>query len=228
MLKTSFNTFANPCSLSQMPPCDVLYSFCRARRTVLPPGGYAQNVDVRDTDDEYEEEEGDEEEEEGEEEVEEEEEEGEEEEDEEEGEEEEEREAGQRERHAQAPGSSLEGRMEVGAATEAGAGARRARLPPGGYADSDKADARRSSQIAGVSWLHSKRKWEARATVKGNRQYLGGAVQVDPMKPILKAPGTKHLKPSYDEPPSKFAFKFNLRRYTWDIMQPRQPRRGLS
>jgi hypothetical protein len=24
---------------------------------------------------------------------------------------------------------------------------------------------------------------------------LGGAVEVDPMKPMLKAPGTKHLKP---------------------------------
>jgi len=38
-------------------------------------------------------------------------------------------------------------------------------------------------------------------------------VQVDPVKPTLKAPGTKRLKPKYDEPLSKFAFKFNLRRY---------------
>jgi len=38
-------------------------------------------------------------------------------------------------------------------------------------------------------------------------------VQVDPIKPTLKAPGTKHLKLKYDEPLSKFAFKFNLRRY---------------
>jgi len=39
-------------------------------------------------------------------------------------------------------------------------------------------------------------------------------VQVDPIKPTLKAPGTERLKLKYDEPPSNFAFKFNLRRYT--------------
>ena len=42
----------------------------------------------------------------------------------------------------------------------------------------------------------------------------GRAVQVGPMKPMLKAPGTKRLKLKYDESPSNFAFKFNLRRYT--------------
>jgi len=40
------------------------------------------------------------------------------------------------------------------------------------------------------------------------------AVQVDPIKPTLKAPGTKRLKLKHDEPLSNFAFKFNLRRYT--------------
>jgi len=39
-------------------------------------------------------------------------------------------------------------------------------------------------------------------------------VQVDPMKPMLKAPGTKRLKLYYDKPLSSVAFKFNLRRYT--------------
>jgi len=39
-------------------------------------------------------------------------------------------------------------------------------------------------------------------------------VQAQPMKPTLKAPGSMHLKLKYDESPSKFAFKFNLRRYT--------------
>jgi hypothetical protein len=33
------------------------------------------------------------------------------------------------------------------------------------------------------------------------------------MKPTLKVPGTKRLKLKYDEPLSKFAFTFNLRRY---------------
>jgi len=39
-------------------------------------------------------------------------------------------------------------------------------------------------------------------------------VQVDPIKPTLKALGTKPLKLQYDELLSRFAFKFNLRRYT--------------
>jgi len=42
----------------------------------------------------------------------------------------------------------------------------------------------------------------------------GRAVQVDPIKPALKAPGTERLKLKYDVPLSSFAFKFNLRRYT--------------
>jgi len=41
----------------------------------------------------------------------------------------------------------------------------------------------------------------------------GMAVQVDPIKPTLTAPGTELLKSKSDESPSKFAFKFNLRRY---------------
>jgi len=38
-------------------------------------------------------------------------------------------------------------------------------------------------------------------------------VQVDPIKPILKPPGTKHLKLKCEIMFSTFAFKFNLRRY---------------
>ena len=38
------------------------------------------------------------------------------------------------------------------------------------------------------------------------------AVQVDTVKFVLKAPGTKRLILKYDEPLSSFAFKFNLRR----------------
>jgi hypothetical protein len=41
-------------------------------------------------------------------------------------------------------------------------------------------------------------------------------VQVDPIKLTLKAPEIKQLKLSSDEPPSNFAFKFNLRRYNED------------
>jgi len=38
-------------------------------------------------------------------------------------------------------------------------------------------------------------------------------MQVDPVKPKLKLPGTKRLKLNCGEPLSKMAFKFNLRRY---------------
>jgi len=39
-------------------------------------------------------------------------------------------------------------------------------------------------------------------------------VQVDPIKPKLKAPGTNLLKLIHDVPLSTFGFNFNLRRYT--------------
>jgi len=42
-------------------------------------------------------------------------------------------------------------------------------------------------------------------------------VQVEPMKPKLKAPGSKRakrLKLKFDNLPSSFAFRFNLRRYS--------------
>jgi hypothetical protein len=39
-------------------------------------------------------------------------------------------------------------------------------------------------------------------------------VQVDPIKPTLKAPGTKRLKLKHDAPLSNFAFKFKSRRYS--------------
>ena len=42
-------------------------------------------------------------------------------------------------------------------------------------------------------------------------------MQVDPIDPTLKAPGSKRLKLNCDEPLSNFAFKFNLRRYSMSI-----------
>ena len=41
----------------------------------------------------------------------------------------------------------------------------------------------------------------------------GRAVQVDPVKPTSKAPGTKRLQLNCEEPLSNFAFNFKLRRY---------------
>jgi len=45
----------------------------------------------------------------------------------------------------------------------------------------------------------------------------GEAVQVDPIKTTLKAPGTKRLKLEFNELLSSFASKSNLRRYTEGI-----------
>ena len=42
-------------------------------------------------------------------------------------------------------------------------------------------------------------------------------MQVDPIKSVLKAPGSMLLKPICDEPLSNFAFKFILRRYTMGV-----------
>ena len=50
-------------------------------------------------------------------------------------------------------------------------------------------------------------------------QAQGRAVQIDPIKPTLKVPGTKLLKLEYDEPLSNLAFKINVRRYMKDRMQ---------
>jgi hypothetical protein len=47
----------------------------------------------------------------------------------------------------------------------------------------------------------------------GGRLHPGRAVQVDPIKTMLKAPGTKRLKLKCDDVASSFAFNFNLRRY---------------
>jgi hypothetical protein len=45
----------------------------------------------------------------------------------------------------------------------------------------------------------------------------GGAVQVDPMKPSLKPPGSKRLKASCDILLPNSAFKVNVRRYTQEM-----------
>jgi len=45
-------------------------------------------------------------------------------------------------------------------------------------------------------------------------------VQVDPMKPTLKAPGPLRLKLKYDGSLSNFAFKSDLRRYTKEPHNP--------
>jgi hypothetical protein len=53
----------------------------------------------------------------------------------------------------------------------------------------------------------------AQCVVSASWIYQGEAVQVELMKPKLKAPGTKRLKLKYDNLLSSIAFKFNLRHY---------------
>jgi hypothetical protein len=55
-----------------------------------------------------------------------------------------------------------------------------------------------------------------RAPHGGRRARHGRVVQVDPIRPTLKSPGTKRMKVKYYKPLSNVAFKFNMRRYTTD------------
>ena len=48
----------------------------------------------------------------------------------------------------------------------------------------------------------------------------GRVVQVDPIRPMLKAPRTKRLKLKRDGPLFNFAFDFNLRRYSMALSSP--------
>ena len=58
----------------------------------------------------------------------------------------------------------------------------------------------------------------------GVRGARGRAVQVDPIKPTLKAPGTRRFKLKCDVPLSNFAFNFSLRRY--NAVRPLPPARS--
>jgi len=51
-------------------------------------------------------------------------------------------------------------------------------------------------------------------------QLLGRAVQVDPIKPALQAPGPRRLNLKYDLLLSSFAFSFNLCRYSSGTSTP--------
>jgi hypothetical protein len=61
-----------------------------------------------------------------------------------------------------------------------------------------------------ASVSEAQRRGEAHDVVAARQ---GRAVQVEPMKPVLKAPGSTHSKLRYDGPLSNFALNFNLRRY---------------
>jgi hypothetical protein len=52
-------------------------------------------------------------------------------------------------------------------------------------------------------------------------------VQVDPLKPVLNAPGFPLLTLRYDGPLSDFAFNLNLRRYIKTPLVPYLPAVGV-
>jgi hypothetical protein len=54
----------------------------------------------------------------------------------------------------------------------------------------------------------------AAAATAAAAESLGRVVQANPIKPKLKAPGSKRLKLKYGALFSRFAFNFDLRRYT--------------
>jgi hypothetical protein len=58
--------------------------------------------------------------------------------------------------------------------------------------------------------------------------HLGEAVQVDPIKPTLKAPKSTLLNLEHEKSLSNYAFKFNLRRYTWAAAPAPAPPLSLS
>jgi len=60
------------------------------------------------------------------------------------------------------------------------------------------------------------------------RAVRGRAVQVDPMKPTLKPPGTERLTPKCETPLSDFAFKFYLRHYNAELRHLAETRIVLS
>ena len=63
------------------------------------------------------------------------------------------------------------------------------------------------------SLLFSPQNFDSPSTEQTLQFARGRAVQVDPMKSVLKPPGIKRLKLLYDKLFSNVAFKFNLRRY---------------
>jgi len=65
----------------------------------------------------------------------------------------------------------------------------------------------------------------ATATSSGRSSWNGRVLQVEPMKHMLNAPGTKRLKLTYDKLLSTFAFNSNLRRYRM-VRRPRAAQHG--
>ena len=68
---------------------------------------------------------------------------------------------------------------------------------------------------------------ERQPLVPGPADPDGRSVQVEPIKPMLTALGTKRLKLKFGELLSSFAFKFNLRCYTMEQHRDDEQHRGM-
>jgi len=99
---------------------------------------------------------------------------------------------------AGADGDLLNAAAEAGVLESLALGMRRFGAEPAGVA------------AAAALWTMCAIGSPARATLIDN----GTAVQVEPMKPVFEAPGTKCLRLKYDKSLSNLTFNFNLRRYT--------------
>jgi hypothetical protein len=95
------------------------------------------------------------------------------------------------------------------------------RAPGGGPAAAAAGDAA-EGRVA-VGHLSTAVTLSVLALVQAGQAHLGRAVQIAPMKPVSKAPGTQSLKLNYDDPLSIFAFEFNLRRYSSGGASPCSP-----
>ena len=81
--------------------------------------------------------------------------------------------------------------------------------------DRAEAEEEEEDRLAAVAQAHEEEAAAAEAAVRDVEALKhGGAVPLDPIKPVLIAPGTKRLKLYYDEPLSNFDLDFNLRRYS--------------
>ena len=72
---------------------------------------------------------------------------------------------------------------------------------------------RRGVAVAHAARRHRQRLEQADADPRAQPGRQGRALQVDPMKPTLKAPGSKRSKLKYDKLLSSFAYNLKLRRY---------------
>jgi hypothetical protein len=87
------------------------------------------------------------------------------------------------------------------------------RVIPSSYLEAAQVERPREPSVRALT--HGRRRRAHRGPpIRGRAQDPGKPLQVEPMKPTLKAPGTKRLNLKNVEVVSSFASNFHLRRYT--------------